>query len=188
MACCFCGALRLDASPSSSCVHSAQNRGRAGVSWSSVYTHHVDRIYKPGLLHNSGLPSCTTTVIFLILNYYFITSMVVFEDPCSCVSRFGLAHSNFMFCITPCKAMWHSTSLSAPGFHGRLMCSSPNEAFLDILWHSSFFFCQGLYDNTVPFTLRTLPHPWVHSCTTLDVAGAFLQLGYCSGQLRSQLR
>lgn len=95
--------------------------------------------------------------------------MVVFEDPCSCVSRFGLAPSNFMFCITPCKAMWHSTSLSGPGFHGRLMCSSPNEAFLDILFAKVYMI--------VP-----CPFLWEHRRTRgcIHVQLCMLQVPFCS--------
>lgn len=164
--------LCLDASPSSSCVHGAQNRGWAGVSWSSVYTHHIDRIYKPGLRHGSVLPYWTIMAIFFILNYYyFISIVVVFTEPCSCVSRFspgfGLTHYNFMFSITPCKAMWHSTSLSEPGFHGRLMCSSSNEALLDI---------------PCLFLLRSIWYYCTHSSSqnTAVLMGAFMYSSGCS--------
>lgn len=103
--------------------------------------------------------------------------MLVFTvvlQMCPQVSLIGSAHYNFMFCIPPCKAAWHCTSLSGPGFQvGRLMCSSPNEAFLSL----PCLFCRGMYDFTVSLLLLGSPNTAVltgHSSMALHGADVIL--------------
>lgn len=75
----------------------------------------------------------------------------------------------------PCKAMWHSTSLSGPGFNGRLMGSSPSEAFLGIPCRSY----RCLYDITAPFLLlRLLEQSQTRWCVHVQLCK--LQVPFCS--------
>lgn len=67
----------------------------------------------------------------------------------------------------PCRAMWHSTSLSGPGFIGRLMGSSPRWS---LAWHSLPFLHTRPDDVTLPFLLLRLSgQSQTHRCVHVQL-------------------
>lgn len=186
----WCGLLFLWGSfgwthPPATAVCRAHRTEAEVVCPEAVYTHMTLTGYINLALYVTVLqwPYCMFAVIFLTLNHYYFVAIIVF-------THFADVSPDFpdWFGSLQLHVLHHSMQNNVTQhlfikarFSWRLMCSSSNEAFLDI----PSPICRGLYDITL-----TQQYSSVHSCTALYAAGAFLQLCWCyhHGQLPAQLK